>query len=82
MFGSFAGFAATADFAIHESAVEAAEVTQGGLGRTGFEDEVMPGDVVVVLDTSMAVVHASKQKGVVREEGKGLSLRFPSVTSR
>ena len=36
----------------------------------------MPGDVIVVLDASVAVVHASEQEGVVREEGKGLPLRF------
>ncbi len=74
--GSFAGFAATADFAIHEGAVEAAEVAQGCLGRTGFEEEVMPGDVVVVFDASMAVVHASEQESVMREEREGLPLRI------
>ena len=36
----------------------------------------MSGDVVVVLDASMAIVHAPKQEGVVREEGKGLPLGF------
>ena len=34
----------------------------------------MAGDVVVVLDAGVAVVHAAEQEGVVREEGEDPAL--------
>jgi hypothetical protein len=67
----FAFFATTAFFPVHVGAVHAAEVAQGGLGRTGFEQEMVARDLDVVRQAEVAVRHAAEQDGVVLGEIEG-----------
>lgn len=56
---------------IQVGAVHAAEVAQGDLGRAGFEQEMVAGDLSVVRQAEVAVLHAAEQKGIVLGEFEG-----------
>jgi hypothetical protein len=72
LFGSFTFFATAAFFPVHMSAVHAAEITQGGLRRAGFELEMVARDLGVVGKAEVAVLHPAQQEGVVFGEFEGL----------
>ena len=72
LFRGFAFFATAAFFPVDVGAVHAAEIAQGSLGRTGFEQEVVAGDLRVVGKAEMAVLHPPEEEGVVLGEFEGL----------
>ena len=59
------------DSRFHMGAVHAAEIAQRGLGRTGFELEVVARDLLVVRQAEVAVRHSPEQEGVVLGEFEG-----------
>jgi hypothetical protein len=70
----FAGLASTVFLSVDVSAVQAAEVAEGRLRRTGFQDEVVTGNLGVVREPGMAVRHAAEQKRVVFCESEDFPL--------
>jgi hypothetical protein len=72
LFRGFAFFAPAAFFPVHLSAVEATEITQGGLGWAGFEQEVVAGNLRIPGNAKVAIRHSAEQEGVMLGEGKGL----------
>jgi len=65
LFRGFAFFAPAALFPVHMRAVHAAEIAWGSLVGTGFEQEVVAGDAIVVGKAEKAVRHPPEQEGIV-----------------
>ena len=53
----FSFFAATAFFPVHVSAVETAEIAQGGHRRAGFQQEMVAGNLGIAWDAQVAILH-------------------------
>ena len=70
----FAGFATAPFLPVNIGAVQATEVAEGGLGRAGLQDEMVPGDLSVVRESGVAIRHPPKEECVVLSERKDLSL--------
>ena len=77
LFWSFTFFSRPDFLAVDPSSVQAAEIAEARHGWIGLKDEVVPGNLRIVWETSMAVVHASENKGVVFCESKDCSGILP-----
>ena len=71
LFRGFAFFAAADLFSVQMGAVHAAEIAEGGLGRAGFEEEMVAGNLRVVRQAEVAIVHPPEQEGIVLGEFEG-----------
>jgi len=56
-------------------AVQAAEIARASLRRVHLEEEVVTGNLRVVRDAGMGVVHAPENEGIVLGEGED----FPGI---
>ena len=74
LLGSLALFPRPEFRSIEMRAVQTAEIAQARRRGIDLKDEVVAGNLRVVPDTGMAVVHASEDEGIVIEKGEGFSL--------
>jgi hypothetical protein len=65
VFGRFPFLAATDLFPVDVGAVHAAEIAEGGFRRASFEQKVMAGDLRVIRQAEVAILHAAEQEVVV-----------------
>ena len=72
-FRGLAHFARSEFLSVDPGAVQAAEIAQARRRWVRFKDEMMPGDLSVVGDARVAVVHASENEGIVLRKGKEFS---------
>jgi hypothetical protein len=77
LFWSFTFFSCPDFIAVDPCSVQAAEIAEARHGWIGLKDEVVSGNLRVVWETSMAVVHAAENKGVVFCESKDSSGILP-----
>ena len=69
-FWGFAGFPTTPLLAVDVGAVQAPEIAQGYLWRTGLQDEVVPGNLSVIGEPGVAIFHPAEEEGVVLRESE------------
>ena len=64
--------------AVHQRAIEAAEVAQARGGRVHFDEEMVPGNEGVILrQARVAIGRATEDEGVVFLEDEGFALHRP-----
>ncbi len=61
-------------YSVDDGAMEAAQVTDTGMGRVDFHDEMMARDSLIVRQTGVAIILATKEEDVMGIKYEGFVL--------